>query len=118
MFRFVFLTVISAVISRCHGVDDPLVDPRGYDDISGNSPRPSNAEPTKLVCYFAPKALKRSGIGRFSVDDFDPFLCTHVVLAFAAINVADNSLDVPFAQTIELRTCYRSAGRFSFPSDL
>ena len=38
------------------------------------------------VCYNTSWAQYRPGAGRFLPENVDPFLCTHVVFAFAVIN--------------------------------
>ena len=38
------------------------------------------------VCYYTSWAQYRPGAGRFLPENVDPFLCTHVVFAFAVIN--------------------------------
>uniref|UniRef100_A0A3Q1EYP1 Chitinase, acidic.1 n=1 Tax=Acanthochromis polyacanthus TaxID=80966 RepID=A0A3Q1EYP1_9TELE len=44
---------------------------------------------TKLVCYFTNRSRYRTGVGRFLPENVDPFLCTHLVYAFAVINHAN-----------------------------
>ncbi|XP_032898119.1 chitotriosidase-1-like [Amblyraja radiata] len=39
-----------------------------------------------LACYFTNWAQYRAGASRFMAKDIDPFLCTHLIFAFAAIN--------------------------------
>ncbi|XP_072336027.1 acidic mammalian chitinase-like [Scyliorhinus torazame] len=39
-----------------------------------------------LVCYFTNWAQYRLGIGRYTPDKIDPFMCTHLVYAFANMN--------------------------------
>ncbi|XP_051804683.1 acidic mammalian chitinase-like [Acanthochromis polyacanthus] len=46
------------------------------------------AATTKLVCYFTNRSRYRTGVGRFLPENVDPFLCTHLVYAFAVINHA------------------------------
>ncbi|XP_017306651.1 chitinase, acidic.1 [Ictalurus punctatus] len=40
---------------------------------------------TKLVCYFSNWSQYRPASGRFTPDNVDPFLCTHVIYALATI---------------------------------
>ncbi|XP_063834199.1 probable chitinase 2 isoform X2 [Ostrinia nubilalis] len=39
-----------------------------------------------VVCYYGTWATYRTGLGKFDVDDIDPFLCTHLVYAFIGVN--------------------------------
>uniref|UniRef100_A0A3Q1HDT3 Chitinase, acidic.1 n=1 Tax=Acanthochromis polyacanthus TaxID=80966 RepID=A0A3Q1HDT3_9TELE len=48
-----------------------------------------NLPTTKLVCYFTNRSRYRTGVGRFLPENVDPFLCTHLVYAFAVINHAN-----------------------------
>lgn len=43
----------------------------------------------KLVCYFTNWSRYRTGVGKFLPENVDPFLCTHLVYAFAIINHAN-----------------------------
>lgn len=38
-----------------------------------------------MVCYYGSWAAHRPGPGRFEVEDIDPFICTHVIYAFATL---------------------------------
>nr|XP_008123688.1 PREDICTED: chitinase-3-like protein 2 [Anolis carolinensis] len=44
----------------------------------------------KLVCYFTDWSQYHDGPGRFTPDDIDPDLCTHIIYAFA--NIRDNQI--------------------------
>jgi hypothetical protein len=46
-----------------------------------------------VVCYVAQWAHSRVGLGRFTVDDIVPTLCTHLIYAFAVLDVARNSIE-------------------------
>lgn len=48
------------------------------------SPLPGAAH--KLVCYFAGWAQSRPGPASILPRDLDPFLCTHLIFAFASMN--------------------------------
>lgn len=39
-----------------------------------------------LICYYGTWAVYRPGDGKFNVEDIDPFVCTHIVYAFAGLN--------------------------------
>lgn len=40
----------------------------------------------KIVCYFTNWAKDRPAPMDFTVDDIDPFLCTHIIYAFARVD--------------------------------
>ena len=40
----------------------------------------------KKVCYFTNWAQYRPGLGKFQPEHIDPFLCTHIIYAFAYID--------------------------------
>ena len=44
------------------------------------------------VCYHTNWSQYRPGIGRFNPENIDPFLCTHLVYAFAKIDRQTNKL--------------------------
>jgi len=44
------------------------------------------ASSTKLVCHMTNWAQYRPGTGRFTPDNIDPFLCTHIIYSLATIN--------------------------------
>jgi chitinase len=46
-----------------------------------------------VACYVAEWARWRSGHGRFTVDNIDPTLCTHLVYAFANLNIPSNAIE-------------------------
>ncbi|XP_062843153.1 chitinase, acidic.1 [Trichomycterus rosablanca] len=46
----------------------------------------STCSSTKLVCYLANWSQYRPGNGRFTPDNVDPFLCTHVIYTLATIS--------------------------------
>lgn len=46
----------------------------------------SNESNARIVCYFTNWSHKRPGQGQFNPEDLDPFLCTHVIFAFANLN--------------------------------
>jgi chitinase len=39
-----------------------------------------------LVCYYSSWSAYREGLGKFEIEDIDPFLCTHIVYGFATLN--------------------------------
>ena len=46
-----------------------------------------------VVCYVAEWAHWRQGLGHFTVDNIDPALCTHLVYAFANLNINRNAIE-------------------------
>ena len=44
-----------------------------------------NVRDPVIFCYFTNWSYKRPGMGKFTPEDVDPSLCTHVVFAFATI---------------------------------
>jgi GH18 family chitinase len=57
---------------------------------AGNNPL---AKQHVVVCYVAGWARWRPGPGSFTVDNIDPTLCTHLVYAFANLNIAKNAIE-------------------------
>ena len=47
------------------------------------------ATANKLVCYLTKWSQYRTGAGRYLPRDVDPWLCTHLVYAFAVVNYAN-----------------------------
>uniref|UniRef100_A0A1B0DNH2 Uncharacterized protein n=1 Tax=Phlebotomus papatasi TaxID=29031 RepID=A0A1B0DNH2_PHLPP len=47
---------------------------------------PSDPSGMKVVCYFTNWAWYRPGEGKYTPDDIDPNLCTHIVYGFAVLN--------------------------------
>lgn len=39
-----------------------------------------------IVCYYGAWSAYRWGAGQFAIEDIDPFLCTHIVYAFATLS--------------------------------
>lgn len=46
---------------------------------------PENVREPVIFCYFTNWSYKRPGMGKFTPEDMDPTLCTHIVFAFATI---------------------------------
>ncbi|CAB3371424.1 Hypothetical predicted protein [Cloeon dipterum] len=45
----------------------------------------SNSRPAQVLCYVTNWSQKRPGLGKFTPEDVDTKLCTHVIYAFATI---------------------------------
>jgi chitinase len=45
-----------------------------------------------VVCYVNSWAAKRSGNGKFLVENIDPMLCTHIIYAFAELDEDTHSI--------------------------
>lgn len=45
-----------------------------------------------VVCYIGTWSVYRPGAGSFSLDNFDPSLCTHVIYAFAGLDVEKDAI--------------------------
>lgn len=45
---------------------------------------------SRLVCYFTNWSQYRAGTARYLPENVDPYLCTHLIYAFAIINYANN----------------------------
>lgn len=53
---------------------------------SSSDLKSSNESNARIVCYYTNWSHKRPGAGKFSPEDLDPTLCTHLVFAFANLN--------------------------------
>lgn len=58
----------------------------------GNHAEFARAKNFKIVCYFTSWSNYRSGNGKFSPQDIDGKLCTHIVYSFATLD--ENSLTI------------------------
>ncbi|XP_021340962.1 acidic mammalian chitinase-like [Mizuhopecten yessoensis] len=64
----------------------------------------------RRVCYFTTWAELRTGAGKFTADDIDPSLCTHIIVAFAEISdeckleVSDVNDTLIYERVIALKT--------------
>lgn len=46
-----------------------------------------------MICYFTNWSRYRTGAGKFLPENIDPFLCTHLVYAFAILNHAHEIIE-------------------------
>lgn len=51
-------------------------------------------EKKKMVCYYSSWAVYRNGNGKLDVENLDPFLCTHLIFAFAGLEASSNTIKV------------------------
>jgi chitinase len=56
------------------------------------SGRKQKQDQYKLVCYMTNWAQYRPNATKFRPSDMDPFLCTHAIFAFAAINTSSHEI--------------------------
>ncbi|PNF17848.1 hypothetical protein B7P43_G02228 [Cryptotermes secundus] len=63
-----------------------------YFSLNVKSKKPLEKERV-VVCYVAEWAHLRLGLGKFTIDDIVPTLCTHLVYAFAVLNINRNSIE-------------------------
>lgn len=47
----------------------------------------------KVFCYFSSSSNARGGIGKFWPENIDPYLCTHLIFAFADIAEGGKGLE-------------------------
>lgn len=45
-----------------------------------------------VVCYISTWAVYRPGGGRYDISNFEPSLCTHVIYAFAGLDVKQSAI--------------------------
>ena len=48
----------------------------------------------KMVCYFTNWAMYRPGIGKYTPEDIDPSLCTHIVYGFATLDSSTHKMRI------------------------
>ncbi len=58
----------------------------------------------RVVCYYPNWAYYRTGAGKYTVDDVDPGLCTHVVYSFAVLNTANFGVKAHDANLVRPRS--------------
>lgn len=49
-----------------------------------------NANDKKVICYYTSWSSKRMSFGKFLPEDIDGELCTHIVYAFATLNIKES----------------------------
>jgi chitinase len=54
-----------------------------------------------VVCYFANWAVYRQGTGKFSPQNINPYLCTHLIYAFGGLGKDDTIQPFDKYQDIE-----------------
>lgn len=54
-------------------------------DEPSTEPPPESTTNARIVCYFTSWSSKRAALGKFSPENIEPELCTHIIYAFATI---------------------------------
>eukprot|EP00095_Tigriopus_kingsejongensis_P012557 maker-scaffold1273_size51358-snap-gene-0.10 protein:Tk12557 transcript:maker-scaffold1273_size51358-snap-gene-0.10-mRNA-1 annotation:"conserved hypothetical protein" len=62
----------------------------------------SNESEYQLMCYYNLWASNRVGLGRFSPQDIDPQLCTHLIVSFITINEGQVDIESTFENQTHL----------------
>ena len=44
------------------------------------------------TCYYGTWAVYRPGMGKFDIEDFNPYLCTHGIYGFAGLDSSTNMI--------------------------
>ncbi|GAB6027330.1 Chitinase 2 [Chamberlinius hualienensis] len=52
----------------------------------------SDMNDRRVVCYYGSWAVYRPDLGKFDVEDIDPYICTHVIYAFAGLNPSTDEI--------------------------
>jgi len=50
------------------------------------------ADGKRIICYFGSWAVYRPDLGKFDVENIDPYLCTHVIYSFAGLDPDTNEI--------------------------
>ncbi|CAG0912515.1 unnamed protein product [Notodromas monacha] len=59
------------------------------------------AEDKVFVCYFGSWAKYRPGLGKFDVENIDPYLCTHIIYGFAGLKENQIAALDPYNDLVE-----------------
>lgn len=54
---------------------------------------PKDGYKKKVVCYYGSWAVYRPGMGKFDVEDIDPYICTHLIYGFAGLQSYSNQIE-------------------------
>jgi hypothetical protein len=71
------------------------------DSSSRSLPKRQIDENKRVVCYFANWAVYRQGTGKFSPQNINPYLCTHLIYAFGGLGKDDTIQPFDKYQDIE-----------------
>lgn len=50
---------------------------------------PSKADSLRFVCYWGSWTTYRADVGKFTVDNIDPNMCTHLIYGFAMLSTSN-----------------------------
>ena len=60
--------------------------------LSARCPAGSSSPQYMAVCYYGTWAVYRPGLGKFDIEDFNPYLCTHGIYAFAGLDQGSSKI--------------------------
>lgn len=63
----------------------------------------------RVVCYFTNWSQYRRGLGKFTPENIDPFLCTHLIYAFAFLKNGELRM---FEKNDESKPCSFNLSQF------
>ncbi|XP_029168632.1 probable chitinase 10 [Nylanderia fulva] len=90
--------------NRCDWPENTKCTQNAQRQISVSPRLIENASNKKVVCYYTSWGSRRTSFGKFSPEDIDGELCTHIIYAFATLKIreSENEGDAPvFTMKIE-----------------
>jgi GH18 family chitinase len=64
----------------------------------------SFSDKPKVVCYYSSWSIYRSELGKFKIEFIDGTLCTHLVFAFAGLNIDQKIDSLDYANDINVNS--------------